>query len=339
MWAVAFAALAGGLGALDAATIAGITADYHEYRAAGGSVSVLETNSGGADGERCEMLSLRGAATTGADASGALRPAQPVRLAALPGSDISTWEATPGFGNILISLGMGHNDTTGVWVADDLATALGVAPGDDLVTTTGSTPVAGVYPWPDDGRNRSLAFAIVAPVPRTGDFDSCWISEQAGPAVAEDLLLLVADDSDVTSVITPLNSELAAIVDPLAEFRSRPTRFAVGAIIAAAAALALASTSFRRLELAAAAHAGAARVDIAVQHTIESGAWLVIGGALALPLLVVGALVGGASHDTLGAVLPALRAVGGAVITGLGAAFLCALAIDDRRLLRYFKDR
>jgi hypothetical protein len=257
----------------------------------------------------------------------------------LPGTDITTWEATPGFGNILISLGMGQSGTTGVWVADDLAAALGVAPGDDLVTTTGNTRVAGVYPWPDDGRSRSLAFAIVAPVPRVGDFDSCWISELAGRAVAEELLLLVPDDSEITSAITPLNSELATIVDPLAEFRSRPTRFAVGAIIAAAAALALASIALRRLELAADAHAGASRVDIAVQHTIESGAWLVIGGALALPLLVVGALVGGASQDTLGSVLPALRAIGGAVITGLGATFLYALAIDDRRLLRYFKDR
>ena len=111
---------------------------------------------GTVDGTACDRLSDAGDGMTGTLA-GAMRAGEQVVPLATPGKDISSYDVTPGM--IRLIAGNAKADVSGVWVPRDVAKDFGLAVGSALRTREGTTRVAGVFDWPNDGRDTRFAYA------------------------------------------------------------------------------------------------------------------------------------------------------------------------------------
>jgi len=316
--------------------IVGVIEGAREYRDAGASVQILEAT-GQVDGARCEAL----ARVDGVNAAGALRTGEPLRALNLPSSELTGLEATPG---LLGALDRGRVAGAGLWLSADLAEALGAVPGDSIATTTGPARLGAVYPYPDDGRDRALGYAAVAPVPATGLFDSCWV--EIWPVDPETATLLrttvVADpSSEVQPTQKQLNGRLGATYDASAEFSGRLTEPTPIATAALGLALGYVAIRLRRLELAAALHARVPRAALTWQMLLETAAWTGAGIVVTVPALwwLAGAGGDGLATDQVSTWIIGMRTVlagAGAVLVGAVAG---ALTTREKHLFKYFKER
>jgi hypothetical protein len=172
--ALTLAGVVGALAYVDVRAAVGVLQDAAAYRASGSSVQVLEAPQG-IDGARCDSL----ASVTGVVAAGALRQGETLRTLAMPASSLTVWEATPGLVDLVADTGTdlvgADQRSAGLWLSRDLADTLGARPGRSLATALGPATTAGVYTWPDDGRDRALGYAALAPVAPAGVFDQCWV--------------------------------------------------------------------------------------------------------------------------------------------------------------------
>lgn len=334
--ALVLAAVLGGLAAADVRAVVDVLRGAHDFRAAGASVQVLDAP-GGVDGARCQAL----AQVEGVTAAGALRSGDPVRALALPSLELTTWEATPGLLDVLTAPEPADR-RPGLWLATDVADTLAAAPGRPLATAAGDATVAGVYPFPDDGRDRALAYAVLAPVPATGTFDACW-AEIWPPVPATTALLRTALEptaatSDVPVTLGQLNPRLGTTYDGARLLAERPTRPVPVAAVVVGLALGLAAVRARRLELAAALHARVPRPALTTQVLLETLTWVAAGTVVVAPVL--GWLAGWGNPDPAAATWTiGLRTVlAGGAATLLGATLGIA-ATREKHLFRYFKDR
>ncbi|TGJ96268.1 hypothetical protein DLJ96_11055, partial [Actinotalea fermentans ATCC 43279 = JCM 9966 = DSM 3133] len=272
-------------------------------------------------------------------AAGALRTGEPLRALNLPSSELTGFEATPG---LLGALDRGRVAGAGLWLSADLAEALGAVAGDSIATNAGPARVGAVYPYPDDGRDRVLGYAAVAPIPATGLFDSCWV--EIWPVNPETATLLrtavVAEpSSEAQPTQKQLNGRLGATYDASAEFSDRLTKPAPVAAIVLGLSLGFVATRLRRLELAAALHARVPRSALTWQVLLETAAWT--GTAVIVTIPVLWWLAGGAGPlaDHLSTWVLGMRTVlagAGAVLVGAVAG---ALTTREKHLFRYFKER
>lgn len=334
LFAAVLVVVVGALAAVDVRAVVGVIEGARAYRDAGASVQILEA-AGQVDGARCEAL----ARVDGVNAAGALRSGEPVRALNLPSSELNGFEATPG---LLGVLDRGRVAGTGLWLSADLAEALGATAGDSIETSAGPARVGAAYPSPDDGRDRALGYAAVAPVPATGLFDSCWV--EIWPVDPETATLLrttvVADpSSEVQPAQKQLNSRLGATYDASAEFRERLTEPAPIAAAVLGLALGFVAIRLRRLELAAALHARVPRAALTWQVLLETAAWTGAAVVVTVPVLWWLARGAGSPADQLSTWILGMRTVlagAGAVLVGAVAG---ALATREKHLFRYFKER
>ena len=132
---------------------------------------------GTVDGTACDRLSDAGDGMTGTLA-GAMRAGEQVVPLATPGKDISSYDVTPGM--IRLIAGNAKADVSGVWVPRDVAKDFGLAVGSALRTREGTTRVAGVFDWPNDGRDTRFAYAFIVPVSASAStFNECWVKRLA----------------------------------------------------------------------------------------------------------------------------------------------------------------
>lgn len=334
LFAAVLVVVVGSLAAVDVRAVVGVIEGAREYRDAGASVQILEA-SGQIDGARCEAL----AGVDGVNAAGALRTGEPLRALNLPSSELTGLEATPG---LLGALDRGRVAGAGLWLSADLAEALGATTGDSIATSTGPARVGAVYPYPDDGRDRALGYAAVAPVPAAGLFDSCWV--EIWPVDPETATLvrtaLVADPaSEVQPTQKQLNGRLGATYDASAEFRDRLTKPAPIAAAFLGLALGFAAIRLRRLELAAALHARVPRAALTWQVLLETATWTGAAVVVAVPALWWLTAGAGLPADQVSTWVIGMRTVlagAGAVLLG---AVLGALATREKHLFKYFKER
>ena len=77
---------------------------------------------------------------------------------------------------IRLIAGNAKADVSGVWVPRDVAKDFRLAVGSALRTREGTTRVAGVFDWPNDGRDTRFAYAFIVPVSASAStFDECWV--------------------------------------------------------------------------------------------------------------------------------------------------------------------
>jgi len=323
-----------GLAATDVRTIVGLSVRATEFRESGAAVHVLSAPAA-ISGQRCDALG----ALPGVLGAGAIRRAdtQAIFLTA-PASGITTVEATVGLAGVL---GIAEVTGTGVWLSDAAAEALGAGPGTTLPTSLGPVAVAAQYTYAPDASDRSLAFSAVAPVPSTGEFDSCWVLVWPPSPVIEVLMRGTyagdpAEQSDAT--LFQLNTRLGAAFDAPAMFDGRATSRAP--IVAAVFGLlfGVGTIRARRLEFASALHAQVPKLALITQVWLELFSLMLAAVVITLPLTCFLATQG--NPDPFWPAWSAgLRVVVAGTLSTLLGGLLTAAMTSEKRLFRYFKDR
>lgn len=328
------ALLLGGLAAADIRTIVGFSAQAVAFREAGAAVRVLSAPAA-ISGQRCDALrQLPGVLGSGATR---LATAQAEVLTA-PRAGIPTIEATPGLRDVL---GVASGASSGVWLSDAAAESLGAWPGTTLPTSRGPARVAAQYSYPPDASDRSLAYAIVAPIPATGYFDSCWVLVWP-PSVALDPLIrgtYAGDPADQSAAtLVQLNTRLGATLDGPELLASRATSHAPTLAAAIGLLLGAGAIRLRRLELAGALHARVPKVALLTQIWFELTAVAAAAALLALP-----AAYWLASHGNPDPPWPAwfagLRVIGAGTLSTTIGGLVATASTSENRLFRYFKER
>jgi hypothetical protein len=322
-----------GLAVLDVTTVLALQSRAQQFREAGASTLVLDAP-GQVDGRRCEAL----AEVDGVTSAGALRRADdPVVPLAAPRGAVPRYDATPG----LLRL-VGAPDAGGVALERTAADILGTQAGALLGTTAGPLPVSGTYDHPDDGRAPTLETAALVTSPLEQVYDQCWIevwpADEARGGLLRTAVVGAGAPGDVA--VDQLNTTLGAELDAAADFAARPSRWAPGVAGAAGLLLVLTSVRLRRLELAFARHVGVRRSEQAAQLVLEALVWLVPVAAVTTAAVAV--VVSGRSPDWTQAVDAGgfgFRVLAAGVWGCLLGAAAGPLAVPERRLFAYFKDR
>ncbi|MDR1077281.1 MAG: hypothetical protein LBL55_01175 [Propionibacteriaceae bacterium] len=359
---IGLAVLSVGLGLLvwlQTSGLADLARQADAFRRAGAAIQVVSAP-GRIDGAQCDALASHPAVA----AAGAVRQAADLRLAVLPSTTVAAFEATWGLARVLGVQPLGAvaepvgsaGDTMmagsnvaadsrrggGVWLAQDLATALG--PSDQLALLAGDQlTVAGVFPYPSDGRAPTLSFALVAPVLAQGVFDACWVEVWPETDLAADWLTWPVLSGPVGAQTTPaqaqqLNTGLGLRFGAADRLAGLPLRPLAAASLAFGVGLGFVLIRTRRLELASALHAGQSRAALIGQVLIETAGWLLPAVAL---LLAWSAWTAGWDNPSLRrtAFWAGARSVGLAAAGLLLAAGLTAGWTKERHLFRYFKNR
>ncbi len=318
-----------GLAWLEMSQVATVERDALAYRASGASTYVL-TSSGRVDGAKCEAL----ARVASVRNSGALR-ATPGSFVprATPRSPIPVFEVTPGLAEQLTP---GYS--TGTALDSTTAQMLGTGPGHVLRGQGGDAAILSIYPYADDGRDQTLAYAMVRSAPAFGRYDQCWLSEWPPDQGRASSLLQasLAPGADLSEVrVGQLNARLGSDFHGPEDFASRTSRFAGIAALVVGLVGTIGSARLRRLELAFAKHLGLQRLEMVSLLVFETA----IGVA---PTLVATSVVIGVygAAAPFGDVAPfGVRVLALSALGELVGAVVAGSAVRDSRVYAYFKAR
>lgn len=294
----------------------------------------------GIDASVCDRLT----AIPGVSAAGAVRQRSSGEVAAaLPDQVIPTFDVSAGFGGFR-ALG-GVSAASGVFIAEDLASTLGVVPGRSLALAAGDSRIGAVFRYPADGRLSGYGYSILSPTDASQPYDECWI--EAWPATdallsAVPTVLMPGAASNVAPGQGPqlkqLNASLGTRFDGAHTFESRITRFAPEVVVFIGIILGYLSVTRRRLELAASRHAGVSAAGQAFQLMVESLVWSATASIVALPLLATFVVVqqaGDPSSLLSVAVWPVAASMPAVLIGTISG----VLSVRERHLFVYFKSR
>lgn len=293
---------------------------------------------GTVDGTACDRLSDAGDGMTGTLA-GAMRAGKQVVPLATPGKDISSYDVTPGM--IRLIAGNAKADVSGVWVPRDVAKDFGLAVGSALQTREGTTRVAGVFDWPNDGRDTRFAYAFIVPVSASAStFDECWVKQWPVDGQTENLLYatLVAGSGSSNAGVTQVNKGFDAHYDARASYLNRSTRWMPWVGLAIGVLVGVFGVRRRRLEYAGALHSGQSKGAQLLGIGVETGVWAGLATFASCALLLAYAVR--MSRSDWVAVLAAAVRTPLAVFAGvMVASLLVGLLIRESQLFRFFKKR
>ncbi|KAB7791488.1 hypothetical protein [Bifidobacterium leontopitheci] len=293
---------------------------------------------GKVDGSACDRLSY---GMGDSAASGAMRQATAVIPASTPGRELTTYEVTAGMLRMVSSgTPSSRMDVSGAWVSKDVSHDFGLVTGSRLQTTRGMLTIAGVFDWPNDGRDTRFAYAMLIPAPASsGTFDECWARSWPESEQIDSLLLsTVASSSDGQRAgVTGVNKGFDMHYDAQASYHARMTRWTPLVALGLGLLLGLVATRRRRLEYAGALHSGQGKGAQLLEIGVETLVWAGLGTLASCSLVVACCLR--LTHDpgtvTLASLRPPLMLFAGALLAALAA----ALPIRQSQLFRYFKNR
>lgn len=302
------------------------------------------------DGAACDALAAPASSSASSSGlpsvSGAMRQGSQVTPLATPGRDVSSYEVTPGMIRLIAATDHTRRaDASGVWVSTAMARDFGLTTGSPLPTDKGATHVAGVFDWPNDGRDTRFAYAIVTPVsPSDGTFEECWAKQWPADSALDTLLLSVARVPDVAGAspgsagVTALNKGFDSHYDAQASYANRPTRSMPYAGLAIGLLMGVIAVRRRRLEYAGALHSGQSKgaqlFGVGVETLVWSGAGTIVSISL------IGAYCARmVTSDPLAVFQTAIRTPIALLAGALVAALLTALTIRESQLFHYFKTR
>jgi hypothetical protein len=304
---------------------------------ASGAATAVEQADGRVDGRACTALGE----VDGVLGAGALRRLEEgTTVLALPGTAVPTYEASPSIAGVLaIDGGAG---SSGVWVSAEVAEELGVSAGATLATSDGPVPVAGVYAWPDDGRDPDLAYALVAPVPVDDEpFDQCqatvWPQDPSVGALLRGTVLPSAGEQDESRPTSgQLNPRLG--VTFMSDGRADAVLLAAAAAGASGLVVGAVAVFRRRLSLASDRHVGVPVAHQVVGAVAQHAVWGVVAAMVTVAVAAV--LCRGLPTGDAGPVVTEVVVLAGLAVVGavLGAA-AGVLSVRERALHRYFRSR
>ncbi|PST49109.1 hypothetical protein COO72_04045 [Bifidobacterium callitrichos] len=351
VWFLAVAVAGTLIGGFEAFAVIGQERDAVTRIRAAADVTTIVSPVSVIDGAACDRLVD---ADGGPQAAGAMREGDQITPRSTPGRSIGSYEVTAGMIGLLAAAGgdgsvdtaaggSADADPTGVWVSATLAHDFGWAKDVTIETDRGDIPVAGVFDWPNDGRDTRFAYALV--VPATADakpFSECWAKQWPRTDAVESLLTTTAIAGKSTTQTLPgttmLNKSLDRGWNAAALYETRMTRMLPWAALAVGLVIGVASVHRRRLEYAGALHCGQRKSDQLLAALVETLVWA--GGATAAGLSLIAALCLRASPSDPAAVLLAAARSPLALFAGvLAASVVGVLAVRESRLFRLFKGR
>ncbi|MDR0435703.1 MAG: hypothetical protein LBH11_02905 [Propionibacteriaceae bacterium] len=335
-----FMTLVGGIGLLQVRVLVAVAQQAVRFDNSGASVQVLAAT-GRINGAQCDAL----ATYPGIAAAGAVRQGPDVRLAALPTTALHTFEATPGLGEVLSVATTAETTAWGVWLAEELAEVLGVDDEPALLPLVAgvSLNTTGVFAYPSDGRLPVLSYTLISPVPALGMFDACWVRvwpENDGAFALLTLPWQAAGFRDASDMPRPqqLNTTLGISFDAERRLAAEPVWPLTFAGIGVGAVLGFAMVRVRRLELAAALHAGMDKASLLAQVGLETCVWVALAWLSLAPALGMAASIGNPDPFWV-SWYPGLRTASCAGIAVLLGAGTAVLLTQEQHLFRYFKQR
>ena len=293
------------------------------------------------DGDVCDRLSMQGDGAP--DASGAMRIGPQVTPASTPGKDLSSYEVTPGMLSILTATDPdARRDASGIWVSTEVADDFGLAAGGRMETTAGPVDVAGVFDWPNDGRDTRFVYALLIPVSVSAEpFSECWAKRWPADDTVDQLLystVIASDDSSDPAGVMAVNKGFDAHYDAQSGYLNRMTRWMPYAALAAGLVLGVVAVRRRRLEYAGALHSGQSKGAQLLGIAIETGVWAGLGAVCSCSLLAA-YCVRASRSDPWAVFAAAARAPAALAAGALVAAVLAGLTIRESQLFRFFKHR
>lgn len=247
---------------------------------------------GNVDGLACDRLSDHGDPSF---ISGAMRSGPQVVPLATKGIELSSYEVTAGMMR-LITAGDPQEvpDSSGVWVSSDVSHDFGLVKGSRMQTNHGTVTVAGVFDWPNDGRDMRFAYAMIAPAASSGGvFQECWAKQWPQSDQMDELLLSTATKnpkSEMRPGVTALNKGVDAHYDAQKGYLTRVTRWMPYLGLAVGLLLGVISVRRRRLEYAGALHSGESKGAQLLGIELESLIWAGAGTLATCALLSAYAL-------------------------------------------------
>lgn len=296
---------------------------------------------GAVDGLACDRLVE---ASGGPRAAGAVRSGTSVTPLATPRQQVPVYEVTPGMVGLVARNGAADTaiDASGAWVSRDLADMFGLDTGSVLATTMGDITVAGVFEWPNDGRDTRFDFAFLMPASaEDGAFQECWA--QAWPkddqldGLLYDTVIASDDDGSKKTAAMAINSNYSQW-DPHGAYVARQTRGAAWIGLVFGLVCGAVSVARRRLEYAGALHAGQTKGAQLLGIALETIAWAGLA-ALSAASSLAGFCIRCAPADQWTIAAQACRVPLAAFAGAVMAAVIAGLCVRESRLLRYFKNR
>lgn len=233
-------------------------------------------------------------------------------------------------------------DPSGVWVSADVSHDFGLVKGSRMQTNHGTVTVAGVFDWPNDGRDMRFAYAMIAPAASSGGvFQECWAKQWPQSDQMDELLLSTATKnpkSEMRPGVTALNKGFDAHYDAQKGYLTRVTRWMPYLGLAVGLLLGVISVRRRRLEYAGALHSGESKGAQLLGIELESLIWAGAGTLAACALLSAYALRMSQS-DPLAVLLAAVRTPLVLLAGVLVSSLLTGSVIRQTQLFRYFKNR
>ena len=233
-------------------------------------------------------------------------------------------------------------DPSGVWVSSDVSHDFGLVKGSRMQTNHGTVTVAGVFDWPNDGRDMRFAYAMIAPAASSGGvFQECWAKQWPQSDQMDELLLSTATKnpkSEMRPGVTALNKGFDAHYDAQKGYLTRVTRWMPYLGLAVGLLLGGISVRRRRLEYAGALHSGESKGAQLLGIELESLIWAGVGTLATCALLSAYALRMSQS-DPLAVLLAAVRTPLVLLAGVLVSSLLTGSVIRQTQLFRYFKNR
>ncbi|MBB2923732.1 hypothetical protein [Cellulomonas cellasea] len=323
---------------LDTLTTIALQERAAAWDASGAAVHVLAAEQG-IDGASCAALPrAHGDTRRPVVSAGAITAGPTLTFDATAASSLPSFVVTPSLADVL---GV-RAATEGVWISDQLAATLAAAVGDRLGTDRGPLTVAGVFPWPDDGRDQRLAYAVLVPSATHARYDECWATITPSNAAATDLLRtagVVTPQATRSAPVALLNNTLGQELDAWAQYQGRTSRYVGLLVPLLGLVLGYVATRLRRLEYASALHAGVRRRDLVATATVETLAWVVpaVAAATAAVALTALRLTDPANAvDLVAGQVPALLA---ALVTAPLGVVAALTLTHEHHLFAYFKER
>ena len=357
VWFLAVAVAGTLIGGFEALAVIGQERDAVTRIRAAADVTTIVSPVSVIDGASCDRLVE---ADGGPQSAGAMREGDQITPRSTPGRSIGSYEVTAGMIGLLAAAGgdgdvdslaveetaggsAADADPTGIWVSSTLAHDFGWAKGVTIETDHGDLPVAGVFDWPNDGRDTRFAYALI--VPATADakpFTECWAKQWPRTDAVESLLATTAIAGESTTQTLPgatmLNKSLDRGWNAAALYETRMTRMLPWAALAVGLVIGAASVHRRRLEYAGALHCGQRKSDQLLAALAETLVWG--GGATATGLSLIAAVCLRASpSDPVAVFLAAARSPLALFAGVLAASVAGVLAVRESRLFRLFKGR
>lgn len=298
---------------------------------------------GTVDGVACERLSEAGG---GPSISGAMRNGPEVEFLATPGKSLGSYEVTGGVIDLLASGTTGmRSDTSGAWVSREVAQDFGLAVGGRVQTNQGDISIAGVFDWPNDGRDTRFAYALVVPASASdGDYQECWAKQWPTSDGLDTLLYTTASPANASDGtqsqpgVTRLNKGFDAHYDAQATYLTRMTRLMPYLASAAGVLIGVVAVRRRRLEYAGALHSGQSKGAQLLGILTETMIWCGTG-TICTCMLLAAYCARAVPSDTITVLMGSIRMPLALLAGTVAAVVITGLTIRESQLFRLFKHR